>query len=70
MHIAITTRGQGGRAPLTTACAPPFRLTENAFLKHHVTTRQQAVMEKGIIAFKDNSCLKFSQFFEKLLATN
>ena len=33
--------------PLTTACAPPlFRFAQNAFLEHHVTTRQQAVTEK------------------------
>ena len=28
----------GGRAPLTTACAPPFQFTQNTILQHHVTT--------------------------------
>ena len=44
---------------LTTVCVLPFRLTQDTFLKHHVTTRQQAIMEKGIKTVKDNSCLKF-----------
>ena len=62
--------GQGRRPPLATACAPPFRFIQNAFLEHHVTTRQQAIMEKGIIIFEHNSRLKFSRLFAKLLATN
>ena len=37
---------QGGRAPPTTACAYPFRFTQNTFLEHHVTTKQQTIMEK------------------------
>ena len=61
--------GQRGRAPLTTACAPPFRFTQNTFLEHHVAIRQQAIMEKEIITFKLYSRLKFSRFFTKLLAT-
>ena len=32
---------QGRRTPLMTACAPPFQFTQNAFLEHHVTTRQE-----------------------------
>ena len=56
--------------PLTTACAPPFWFTQNAFLEHHVTTRQQVIMEKGMIIFKHNFRLKFSRLFAKLLATN
>ena len=36
---------------------PPFRLIHNTFLEHHVTTRQQAIMEKGKITFKLNSHL-------------
>ena len=56
--------------PLTTACAPPVRFTQNTFSEHHVTARQQAIIEKGIITFKHNSRLKFSPFFAKLLATN
>ena len=68
---AVATGGQGSRAPpLTTACAPLFRSTQNTFLEHHVTTRQQTMMEKGIIMFKNNFRINFSQFFAKLLATN
>ena len=67
---AVATAGPGAPyPPLTTACDPPFRFTQNAYLEHHVRTRQQAIMEKGIM-FKDNSHLKFSPFFAKLLATN
>ena len=55
-------RGAGGRAPLTTACAPPFRFAQNTFLKRHVMTSQQAIMEKEIITFKDNSRSKFLGF--------
>ena len=43
--------------------APSFRFTQNTFLEHHVTTRQQVIMEKRI-TFKDNSSLKF--FFHSL----
>ena len=49
---------------------PPFWFIQNAFLDHRVTTRQQAIMEKGIIIFKHDSRLKFSRLFAKLLATN
>ena len=70
VNSAVVTGGPGGRAPLTTACASPFRFTQNTFLKHHVTTRQQIIMEQRIITLKDNSRLKFSRFFAKLLATN
>ena len=52
---------QGAVSSLATACDPPFRFTQNTFLEHHVTTRQQTIMEKGIInLFKRNSRLKFS----------
>ena len=61
---------RGAVPPLTTASAPPFRFTQNTFLKHHVTTTQQIIMEQRIITLKDNSRLKFSRFFAKLLATN
>ena len=37
---------QGRRTP------PSFRFFQNTFLEHHVTTRQQAIMEKGIIIFR------------------
>ena len=55
-------------SPLTTACAPPFRLTQKTFLKHRVTTIHPAMIEKGIIRFKHNSRLKFCPLFAKLLA--
>ena len=67
---AVTTVGPGAPSLHSNDClCPPFRFTQNAFLEHHVTTRQQAIMEKGII-FKLNSRLKFSQLFAKFLATN
>ena len=69
-RVPSLLRGQGRRPPLTTASAPPFRFIQNAFLEHHVTTRQQAIMEKIIIIFKHDSRLKFSRLFAKLLATN
>ena len=45
---AVATKGQGDRVPPTTACARLFRFTQNTFSEHHVTTRQQATMEKGM----------------------
>ena len=53
--LAMPSLQGEGRAPLTTACAPSFRFTQNTFLEHQVTTKQQATMEKGIITFKHNS---------------
>ena len=70
LGVPSLRRGQGRRPPVTTASAPLFRFIQNAFLEHHVTTRQQAIMEKGIIIFKHDSRLKFSRLFAKLLATN
>ena len=69
---AVATMRPGAPVPpRTTACAlPPFWFIQNAFLDHRVTTRQQAIMEKGIIIFKHDSRLKFSRLFAKLLATN
>ena len=52
-----------GRSP------PHFGLLKILFVEHHVTTRQQAMMEKGIITFKYKFPLAFSRFFAKLLAT-
>ena len=46
-----------------------FRFIQTSFLEHYVTTRQLAIMEKGIIIFKHDSRLKFSRLFAKLLAT-
>ena len=50
----------GGPCLLTTACAPPVWFTQHTCLEHHVTTRQQAIMEKGMITFKHDSHLKVS----------
>ena len=64
---------QRGRTPLplTTACAPShFNLLKKLFLKDYVMARQQTIMEKEIIAFKDSFPLTFSRVFAKLLATN
>ena len=30
---------RGAVPPQTSACAPPFRFTQNTFLEHHVTIR-------------------------------
>ena len=50
-----------GRAPLSTACAPPrFGLLKILFLEDQVAVRQQTMMEKGIITFKHNLPLTFS----------
>ena len=59
-----------GAVPPNDCLCPPFWFIQNAFLGHRVTTRQQAIMEKGIIIFKHDSRLKFSRLFAKLLATN
>ena len=61
---------QGGRAPLTDACAPHLGLLKILFSEHYSVTRQHTMMEKGISTFKHNSPLTFSRFFAKLLATN
>ena len=60
---------KGGRPPPppNDCLRPPFGFTQNAFLDHHVTTRQQTKIEIGIITFKHNSRLKFSRFLAKLL---
>ena len=49
------------RAPLTAAAAPHFGLLKILFLEHRPKTRQQAMMEKGIITFKHNFSLTFSR---------
>ena len=66
----VTRMGREAPSPITTTCAPHFRFIQIVFLEHHVTTRQQAIMKKGIIIFKHDSRLKFSRLFAKLLATN
>ena len=38
---------------------PHFGLFKTLFFEHHVTTKQQIMMEKGIIMVKRNSCLTF-----------
>ena len=60
---------RGGVPPNDCLC-PPFWFIQNAFLEHRVTTRQQAIMEKGIIIFKHDSRLKFFRLFAKLRATS
>ena len=52
---------KGARAPPVTACSPHFSLLKILFLDHHVT-RQQTMMEKGIVTFKYNSRLTFLDF--------
>ena len=44
--------GAVGGAPPNDCLCPPFRFSQHAFLKHPVTTRQQATMEKGIVVYK------------------
>ena len=43
--------GQGGSAPPNGCFASSFWFTQNILLKHHVTKRQQSMVEKGIISF-------------------
>ena len=54
---------QGGRAPLTDACAPHLGLLKILVLEHYLVTRQHTMMEKGISTYKHNSSLTFSRFF-------
>ena len=68
--IGAVSSLRGAVPPLTAACAPHFGLLKILFLEHLVTTKQQAMMEKGIITLKHNSPLSFFLFFAKLLATN
>ena len=63
-------RGQRRPYPPNSRLCPHFGLLKILLLKHHATTRQQTMMEKGIITFKHNSPLMFFRFFVKLLATN
>ena len=44
---AVATVGPGAQSPSNDRLCPPFRFTQNAFSEHHVTTKQQAIMEKG-----------------------
>ena len=62
--------GQGGRAPLTTACAPPFWCTQITVFGTPRNCKTTTMMVKGVIMFKHDSPLKFSSFVTKLLATN
>ena len=57
--------GPGGRAPLTDACALPFRLLKILFLEHHSSTRQHTMMEKGIITVRPNIIL-LGRFLDSL----
>ena len=66
---AVATLGPGGAVPLYDCLCPPhFCSFRMLFWEHHVTTRQQAIMEKK---FFSNMILvlKFSRLFAKLLAT-
>ena len=66
----VATVGPGASSPSNDCLCPfPFRFIQDAFLEHHVTTRQQAILEKGIIIIKHVSRLKFSRLFAKLLVT-
>ena len=52
---------QGGHAPPNICLGLPILVfLKILFLKHHAMTRQQTMIEKGIIAFKHNSPLTFS----------
>ena len=64
LFAAISTVATGGPR------AYHFGLLKIMFLEPHATTRQQTMMEKGIITFKHNSALTFSHVFAKSLATN
>ena len=63
-------RARGGMPPRRLLVPPPFRFTQITVLEHHSITREHRMMDKGIITFKQNSPLKFSRYFPKLLATN
>ena len=52
--------GEGGVPILTSACAPLFWFTQNAVLEASRTARQQAMMGKGMITFKQNYPMMFS----------
>ena len=67
---AVVTGGPGGPYPPNDCLCPPFRFAQNTFLERDVMISQQAIMEKQIIMFKDNSHLKFFRFLAKLRATN
>ena len=63
---AVATVEPGAPYPPNDSMCPPISVYSECFLEHHVTTRQQALMEKRIKIFKDSSCLKFSRFFCKI----
>ena len=69
---AVAMGGQRGLYPPYGRLCPQVGLLKILLLKHHATTRQQTMMEKGIITFKHtgNYSLMFFRFFAKLLATN
>ena len=58
--------GAGGFAPLTAACALPFSVHSRIlFLEHPTTTRQQTMMEKGIITVYSN-IIHLGRFLDSL----
>ena len=62
--------GKRGPYPPNGRLCPHVSLLKILLLKHHATTRQQTMIEKGVITFKHNYPLMFFRFFAKLLATN
>ena len=67
---AVATVGPRAPSPPNDFFCPPILVHSECFFEHRVTTRQQAIMEKGIIIVKHDSRVKFSRLFAKLLATN
>ena len=60
--------GAKGSVPFKGRLCSHFGLLKILLLKHHVTTRQQTMMEKGIITFKHNYLSMLFRFFAKLQA--
>ena len=63
---AVATVGPGAPSPPNDCLCPPILVHSECFFEHCVTTRQQAIMEKGIIIFKHDSRVNFSRLFAKL----
>ena len=62
--------GQGGRATLTTACAPPhLGLLRKRFWTSLYDKTTDNNGKKKTITLQHNSCLKSSRFFAKLPGT-
>ena len=50
-----------------TACFPPFWFTQNTFLEHHATTRQQATILRENSFLKDQLFLFFLEHTQDFL---